>query len=299
MLSIEQIKKEMHEKMPVASVSTPFNWDGSIDHKGLRNVVDFIVEAGTGLVLLTYGDSLYSILTDREIAEVTRIVTEQTNRRALVVAATGIWWTGECVRFAKYAKELGVDILMSLPPSWAGSCTLNTLKEHYTAISREIPTMIVTALSDRPVPLNAIKELLEENNSVVAIKDDVCGEYGRKMASLADGRWAVLSGGLKENHMDIMPYGVDSYLSVYMRFKPEIACRYWKYIKCGDIPSAVEMIELYERSFFKLVGELDADFDSVIHGAMELAGICGRWRRNPYMDLDDRRMEILKDFLRL
>jgi 4-hydroxy-tetrahydrodipicolinate synthase len=297
MQSINSIKKEMQGKMPVASVSTPFNKDGSIDYAGLRNAVDFIIEAGTGLVLITYGDSLFSILTDRDIAEVTKVVIEQTRKRALVVASTGMWWTGECIRFAKYCRDMGADILMSLPPNWADSCSVETLKNHYTAISREMPVMLITAMGSKGIPLAVIEGLLEEKNNVVAIKDDICGGYGRRMASLVNGRWAVLSGGLKENHLDILPYGADSYLSVYMRFKPEISYAYLRSIRAGDMAGAVDIINKFERPYFRMIEKTGSDFDSVIHASMEIAGICGRWRRKPYKDLDDGQMEIVKDFL--
>ena len=78
---------------PVASVHTPFQRDGSIDFAGLRAQVDFTIGAGGKTVLLTYGDSLFSALTDEEVAEVTRAVVEQTARRAMVVAADRAWAT--------------------------------------------------------------------------------------------------------------------------------------------------------------------------------------------------------------
>ena len=97
---------------PISSVSTPFDRDGSIDEAALRAGVEFAVtEAKSGTILLTYGDSLYSVLTDREIADVTRIVVEQTAGRKLVVAA-GCWWTGEAVRFAEYCRSLGADLFI-------------------------------------------------------------------------------------------------------------------------------------------------------------------------------------------
>ena len=206
---------------PISSVSTPFDRDGGIDWSALRACVDFAVtEAKSGTILLTYGDSLYSILTDQEIAEVTRIVVEQTAGRKLVVAA-GCWWTGEAVRFAEYCRSLGADVFMPLPPNWAGSCTEQTLVDHFEQVARVMPTMLVTAIGPGvSVPLGAIRTLLQRTTGIVAIKDDICGAYGRRVASLNAGRWAFLSGGRKENHFDQLPYGADAYLSIYMRFKP-------------------------------------------------------------------------------
>ena len=73
---------------PIASVRTPFNKDGSIDFDGLRNYVDFIIEAGSKTVLLTAGDSHYLCLSDADIADVTRTAVEQTSGRAMVERCT-------------------------------------------------------------------------------------------------------------------------------------------------------------------------------------------------------------------
>mgnify|MGYP000467570707 CR=1 FL=1 len=281
---------------PIASVGTPFDRDGNIDYKALRNMVEFIIAANSGTILLTYGDSLYSILTDSEIAEVTRVVVEQNAGRKLVVAA-GNWWTGESIRFAGYCKDLGVDMYMPLPPNWAGSCTTETLVTHFTEISRVMPVMVVTAIAPGVgIPLAAIQTLLEQDNGIVAIKDDIAGGYARRLASMVKGKWIFLSGGRKENHLDAMPYGVDSYLSIYMRFKPEIAHRYWAAIQAANIDEAAAIVNTYDIPFINFVASLGVDFDAVIHGAMELHGVAPRWRRLPYNSLNDEQMEKLKAF---
>ncbi|RAV11484.1 dihydrodipicolinate synthase family protein [Paenibacillus contaminans] len=290
-------KVKAYLKGPIASVSTPFDREGNIDYKALRNVVDFIVEtASSGTILLTYGDSLYSILTDAEIAEVTRVVVEQNAGRKLVVA-TGNWWTGESIRFAGYCKDIGVDVYMPLAPHWAGSSTVQTLVEHFTRISDVMPVMVVTALAPGVgVPLAAIKTLVEGNNGIVAVKDDIVGAYGRRLAHMVEGRWTFLSGGRKENHLDALPYGADAYLSMYMRFKPDIAHQYWAAVQANDIREAARIVNVYDISFMDTVAELGSDFDAVIHGAMELFGVAERWRRPPYNNLTDDQMEKLKLF---
>ena len=34
---------------------------------------------------------------------------------------------------------------MALPPNWGGSCTTETLVEHYSAVAEHLPLMVVTA----------------------------------------------------------------------------------------------------------------------------------------------------------
>ena len=118
---------------PFGSIRTPFNRDGSVDTEGLRNHVERNLENGAGTVLLTAGDSHFHILSDSEIAQVTRVVVEQTAGRALVVAADRYHSTSRAVEFARYVRDVGADVLMVLPPDWAASCTtgeMEVLRDH-------------------------------------------------------------------------------------------------------------------------------------------------------------------------
>jgi len=282
---------------PVTSLSTVFNKDGSIDYNGVRNCIDFwIEESKSGTILITNGDSLYSILTDKEVAELTKVAVEQTAGRAMVVAAAKPWWLGKAIEFARFSKEAGADVLMVLPPDWAHSCASETITGYCLEISKEIPVMIVTHLGTRGVPLDSFEKILEKNSGIVAIKDDFCGDYGKRVACLVKGRIPFLSGGRKINHLEIMPFGADGYLSVYARFKPIIAHKYWKHISSGDIEKAVEIIEAHDIPYIDFAEKSGVDFDAQIHASMELFGIAKRWRRRPYYNLNNEQMEKLKDF---
>src|SRR3990172_8550984 len=98
---------------PDPSLSTPFCRDGSIDVKGVRKFIDFVIEeGGAKCIVMTHGDTLYTLLTDDEIAKPPRLVVEHTAKRAMVVAADHAYWTGKAVEFAKYCRDVGADVLM-------------------------------------------------------------------------------------------------------------------------------------------------------------------------------------------
>ena len=59
---------------PFPSLRIPFQRDGQIDYDALRALIDFCIDAGSKTLMLTYGDSLYSLLTDDEIAELREIL---------------------------------------------------------------------------------------------------------------------------------------------------------------------------------------------------------------------------------
>ena len=290
-----------HLTGPVASMPTLFQADGAIDYAGMGNLMDFVIGAGTRTILLTHGDSLYSILTDDEIAEVTRKVVEHAAGRAMVVAATGIWWTGKTVEFAGYCREVGADLLMVLPPDWAASCTLRTFVDYFAAVGEHIPLMLITNVfgpRGAGAGLEILEALLDEVPALVAIKDDLCGEFARKMGLLAHERVAIVSGGQKQNHLDALPYECDGYLSTFIKFQPAPTHQYWSAIQAGDLSAAVEVVRKYDVPYFDFTSALPGGFDAGLHGAMELFGIAGRWRRPPYHSLTDEEMTRLAGFFR-
>lgn len=288
---------------PCASVRTPFNIDGNIDYEALRKQIDFVINAGVSAVILTQGDSLYSLLSDDEIARLTKKCVEYVRKRAMIVAATGCsWWTGKTRDFAAYSAKVGADMLMVLPPDWANSCTVETLVQHYAAAGEHIPVMVVTNYLINRAPsfaLEVIKALYERVPQVVALKDDVTGELVREICLMTHERWALIAGGLKQNHINMLPYGVDGYFSMHVTFNPGIARKYWSAIKTGQMDNAIAIVKDYDMPLFDLLGSLEGGFDAGIHGVLEILGLGKRYRRAPYHTLTDKQIEKLNDFLKL
>lgn len=300
---MERVNSEIQDALAgvVASVRTPFTRNGDIDFAGLRKYIDFIVDAGSRVAILTYGDSLFSLLTSAEILEVTKVVRDQTANRIPLCAATGIWPTKQTVAFAETCRELGVDILMVLPPDWGKSGSVDTLVSHYAAAAEVLPVMVVTnlfKLRGDAFGLKVVEELFERVPGVVAVKDDVAGEFGRRLCSLVSDRMTVISGGQKRTHLDLSAYGCAGHMSPYITFKPEIAHLYWKSISSGDYPAAAEIISNYEVPLFNHLMNCSGGFDAGLHGIYEIVGIYERWRRAPYENLNESEMEVLADVCR-
>lgn len=281
---------------PIWSIYTPFLRDGSIDYTGLRQQIDFTIAAGCKTVLLTAGDSHYIILSDQEIAEITKAVIAYTASRAMVVVAARTYGTPQAVEFAEFARDSGADVFMVLPPDWGNSSTPETLTEHYATIAERIPVMLVTnVFIPRGVEfgLSTLRLCLERVGNIVAIKDDFCGQFGRKMALLVHDRWAVFTV-LKQNHLDLHPYGCDGYLSLLVGCRPDLSRLYWKNFQAGDLASARRIISDYEMPLLDYLIALPGSWDAGAHGLLELFGLSPRWRRKPYYSLSDAEMEQLK-----
>ena len=90
---------------PVPSIRTPFTANGQIDYNGVRSQVDFLIAGKARTLMLTWGDSMYSVLTDDQVAELARVVIEHNNGRAKVIAADKSWATPKAVSYAEYCSD--------------------------------------------------------------------------------------------------------------------------------------------------------------------------------------------------
>jgi dihydrodipicolinate synthase/N-acetylneuraminate lyase len=285
---------------PIASVSVPFTRDGAIDYRGLANFIEFVLAGGSRTILLTYGDSLYSLLTDDEVAEVTNAVVKITARRAMVVAADRVWWTGKTEEFARHCVSAGADMLMVLPPDWCVSCTVDTVVEHYRRVSAHIPVMVVTNfLAKWPLPraLELLRRLVTDVPGILAVKDDVCGELGRQLGLIAHERWAIFASGSKQMVLNNVPFGCDGYLSSFIYIQPKIAHDFWRAATTADHATVRRIVADVDIPFWEFMVRFPGSFDAVVHGIMEAKGFSGRWRRLPYYSLNDAEIAEVREFL--
>jgi 4-hydroxy-tetrahydrodipicolinate synthase len=285
---------------PIASVSTPFTRDGEIDFAGLARFIDTVIAGGSRTVLLTYGDSLYSLLTDDEVAEVTKFTVDHTAGRALVVAADRMWWTGKTVEFGAYCRDIGADMLMVLPPDWCQGATNETLVEHYRPVAEKIPVMLVTNFMLKwPITrsVDLLRRLRDGVPGIMAVKDDVCGELGRHLGLEVHDRWAVFASGTKQIVLNNVPFGCDGYLSSFIYFHPSVAHAFWRAATTRDDVAVRRIIAEVDIPFWEFMVSFPGSFDAVVHGILEAKGIAGRWRRSPYYSLSDAEMERVRAFL--
>ena len=291
---------------PIPSMLTPFTKDGQIDFDGVRSQVDFVIAGKAKTIMLTWGDSLHSVLTDDEVAQLAKVVVEHTGGRAKVIAADNIWATRKAVSYARYCAEIGADFLMLMPPDWAGQTTPDTLVTHFNAVSEHIPTMLVTAFFTQTgvfgprtggFNMEVIQALYERVPGMVAVKDDILGDFGINLCTTVHDRWAVVSGGLMKNHIFQVPYGVDGFLDSFISFKPDISWDYWNSIQAKDYNAAWKIIREKEMPLISYWDSTLGGFNPLVHGILEVYGVCKRYLPPPYHTLTDQQMEELKGFL--
>ena len=279
----------------VPSISTPFLENGDVDYKSLRSYVDFLIQGGAKSLLLTYGDSLLSILTNQEAYDVTRTVVEAAAGRAMVIGCSKEWTLPDMLEFTETAAGFGCDMMIPFPPAWAGHCSADMLLDYYKAVGKLMPVMILSC-TNGGVPVS-VYDRLQPEDGVVAVKDDTAYPYGIEALSHIRDKMAFLSGGTMKFFLTQVPFGADGYLSVFARCFPEVEKPFWQAVREGRLLDAAKIPEKYEIPFFKWCAANGAHFDAGIRGMMEIAGQTTRYARMPYSHLTDAQMDSLRGFL--
>jgi dihydrodipicolinate synthase/N-acetylneuraminate lyase len=95
---------------------TPFDRHGNIDEDSLKNEVDWCVRAGAHGIVAPVNASESPTLLDDERKRVTRLVVETTAKRVPVVIGVSGVSTQASVLYTKYARQVGADAVIAMPP---------------------------------------------------------------------------------------------------------------------------------------------------------------------------------------
>ena len=170
----------------LTALVTPFQENGEIDVKALKDLVSWQIESGiNGLVPCgSTGEAATMSVADYKLV-VSTVVTEAAGRVPVIAGATSND-TEKAIEFSKIAKTAGADMLLHATPFY-NKPTLNGLVAHYRAIANKVnlPIFIYnvpgrTALNvTAPMLFDIIKKVPE----VVGVKE-AAGDIKQVMLSL-------------------------------------------------------------------------------------------------------------------
>ena len=119
------------------AIITPMLPDGSVDYKGLADLVEFQIKGGTDAIVIcgTTGES--ATLKDDEHLECIRVAVETAAGRIPVIAGTGSNYTEHAVEMSKEAKARGADALLLVTPYY-NKASQAGLVQHFSAIANAV-----------------------------------------------------------------------------------------------------------------------------------------------------------------
>jgi 4-hydroxy-tetrahydrodipicolinate synthase len=258
---------------PILTMPTPFTADFQIDDAGIRRMIALGLANDVGVYELTAGNSQYDVLSEEEIQRLTRTVVEAVGGRGIVIAATGAWWTGQAVQYARFAESVGADALQVLLPPGSDAGYVQHFRR--LADATKMPLLLQGAL-----PLSLIEELVKIPY-VVGMKEDGPDTYYVEVARRFGKRLAIFCGGQKRRYLIGRPHGSPAWFSFFITFAPVIAVRFRQAIEANDLETARDIVEKYEKPVFDFCSAGPRGFHAYWRALLEHFGVAQRYVRPP------------------
>lgn len=157
----------------LVAIATPMREDGSLDDAALRTLIDFHITEGTdGIVVVgTTGES--PTVDVEEHCHLIRTTVAHAAGRVPVIAGTGANSTKEAIELTQFAKEAGVDAVLSVVPYY-NRPTQEGMYQHFRAIAEavDVPVILYNVPGRTVADMSNDTTLrLAEIPNVVGVKD--------------------------------------------------------------------------------------------------------------------------------
>lgn len=156
---------------------TPFDRHGNIDEDSLKNEVNWCVLAGAHGIVAPVNASESPTLTDDERKRVTRLVIESASKRVPVIIGVSGVSQQASVMYAKYARQVGADGVIAMPPYGVRLIDSESIFAFYQAVADAVdglPVFIQNWSGPAGTVMSAaqLTRLVQEIDNVSYIKEE-------------------------------------------------------------------------------------------------------------------------------
>jgi len=281
----------------VVAMVTPFNDDGSLNEKGLRAVVRFLVERGVhGLFPAGSQGEFYALAAD-ERRRVLDITLEATEGEVFVMAHVGAVATREAIALARHADAAGADALSAITPFFVNP-SQEELYRHYVELASAVSLPVLAYNNPARTGVNllptTVARIAGDAPNFAGIKDssgDLAqfAEYIRLCSPgfrAFMGRDSLIFAGLA--------HGAAGAVAATANVVPELVMSIYDAVAARDFARGRELQRLL--SPLRLALDLGT-FPVVIKEAMQMIGLPAGPARRPVELLSDEARARLRDIL--
>lgn len=280
------------------AIVTPFNADGSVDHKSLSGLVEHLIKGGVEYVVVlgTTGESV--TLTSEEKIEVVKTVTQTAGSRIPVVLGIGGNNTSEVVAAFKKFDLSNISAILSVSPYY-NKPTQQGIYSHYEAVSKASPLPIILYNVPGRTGSNVLPEtslrLANDFDNIIAVKE-ASGNIEQCMKIIKDkpAGFTVISG--DDNlTLPMIAAGAEGVISVVANAYPSIFSNMVR----ACLKNNMEEARKLHYSLFTFTEYLFADGNpGGIKAALESMGICKNVLRLPLVPVKDEINKKISDLVK-
>jgi 4-hydroxy-tetrahydrodipicolinate synthase len=282
----------------ITPVVTVFNNDESIDDKGYRTIINYLIDHGAHGIFACGGQGEGHSLSNDEKLRLLSVCLETVNGRVPVLMGTGANSTRSAIELTRSVKQAGADGATIITPYYI-SPTQNEILRHYCDIldAVEIPVLIYnnpwrTHLNILP---ETVARICEHSPNMAGIKDSsgdlamtiqykkLCPDYFRVFIGRDQLIYAALCCGLDGAVAATSNAAIDIVVGIYTEY---VSGNHAKSMELQD-----KLIPL--REFFS-----QGTFPVTVKEAMMLQGLPSGPCRRPVGPISEEKREILRGILR-
>ncbi|HIE29246.1 TPA: 4-hydroxy-tetrahydrodipicolinate synthase [Candidatus Poribacteria bacterium] len=264
----------------IPALVTPLKDDESIDEKGLRAVVNHVIEGGVHGVFAVGSQGEFYALSKEEKRQVLKIVIDEVDGRVPVYAGTGALTTKEVIDLTKMAADMGAAAASVLTPFFIVP-SQDELIRHYEAVANavDLPILLYGNPMRTRVDLETATVVkLAQVDNIIGIKDS-----SGNLALTADyidnapEDFAVIAGNDALIYA-ILLMGGKGAIAATSNAVPKLVVSIYENIQSGDLKAAraAQAALAPLRKAFTL-----STFPVVVKEAMEVIGVCGGRAKHP------------------
>ena len=229
------------------AIITPMLPDGSVDYKGLADLIEFQIKGGTDAVVIcgTTGES--ATMTIREHIAAVEYCVKRVDHRVKVIAGAGSNDTSAAVYLSQHAQDSGADACLLVTPYYNKASQTGLIKHYeYIAERIELPMILYNVPSRTGCNIQpATYKELSKNPYIVAVKEangDISATA--RTAALCGDELTIYSG--EDNQtLPIMALGGKGVISVFSNALPGTMHQLADAMLKGDLESARKLNSQY------------------------------------------------------
>ena len=153
---------------------TPFKSDGSVDHSGLKKIIDYTISGGVEYLVSLGTTGETATLSNEEKIAVWETTVEHTAGRVSLIAGIGGNNTAKVIHDLKNFKSTGFDAVLSVSPYYSKP-TQEGIYQHYKAIAdvSELPLILYNVPGRTSMNMTADTTLRLAHNfkNIIGIKE--------------------------------------------------------------------------------------------------------------------------------
>lgn len=281
-------------KGSAVALITPFDENGKVNVKKIKELVDFQIENGTDAIVACGTTGEASTMNDEEHLLAIKAIIDAVDKRVPVIAGTGGNDTAHSIYMSQEAEKLGADALLVITPYY-NKANKSGLRKHFVSIANSVKLPIilynVPSRTKVNIPPALVADLARNVDNIVALKE-ACGDLAQvaEVCRLVPEDFAVYSGN-DDSILPLLSVGGSGVISVLANICPQethdLVAKFFE----GDIEESRKL----QLGMKPLINALFIEVNPVpVKTAANLLGFNVGDLRLPLAEMEEQNLEVLK-----